>query len=161
MELASNISVISLYPFIIKQEYHGNPANFCSRGKVNFKLLVCLSISDKQTHELNNSYVLGRDSSCEIRILSNILSREHCTLVLMPKAKRDKHPYYIIRDGVFSGSPSRNGTWVNGVRINEITRLNHQDIITFGRDYPRAIFWESELENEKYNNETFPADYEY
>ncbi len=128
--------------------------------EVNFQLIVYLSEDNKTTYELNNSYVLGRDSSCEIRILSNILSREHCTLVLMPKAKRDKHPYYIIRDGVFSGNPSKNGTWINSTRINEITRLKHQDIITFGRDYPKAVFWESELEEEQYNNGTFPSDYE-
>ncbi len=79
----------------------------------------------------------------------------------MPKTKRDKCPYYIIRDGVFSGSPSKNGTWVNGNKISEITRLKHQDIITFGRNYPKAVFWESELENEKHNNETFPTEYEY
>lgn len=79
----------------------------------------------------------------------------------MPKAKHDLHPYYLLRDGVFAGNPSRNGTWVNGDRITEITKLKHQDIITFGRDYPKAVFWESESEAEQYKNETFPSDYEY
>jgi pSer/pThr/pTyr-binding forkhead associated (FHA) protein len=128
---------------------------------VNFQLIVCLSDVNKQPYQLNNSYILGRDSSCGIRILSGIVSKEHCTLILMPRTRYDKHRYYLVRDGVFAGEPSKNGTWINGVKINEIIRLKHQDIITFGRDYPNAVFWESELENQQHNNETFPSDYEY
>lgn len=134
---------------------------------MDFKLLVYLKESDSgTTHELDNSYIVGRDSSCGIRIVGNLLtkghctlSREHCTLIYMPKTKVDPNRYYLLKDGVFAGDRSTNGTWLNKTRIKELIRLKHQDVITFGGNYPQAIFWESESENELCKNATFPFDY--
>jgi len=122
---------------------------------IDFKLFVHLKEFDSAIgYELNNSYIVGRDSSCEIRIQNAVISKEHFTLILMPKAKCDEHFFYLIRDGTFTGLPSKNGTWINGIRSNEIVKLKHQDIITFGQNYPKAIFWESSLEYEHYGRET-------
>lgn len=125
---------------------------------MDFKLLIYLSQADPIVQFLDNNYIVGRDKTCGIRILSNIVSSEHCTLILMPKTKFDKNHYYVIKDGIFGGIPSRNGTWINGRRIQEIVRLNHQDVITFGQIYPKAVFIESEVENEQNNNGTFGAE---
>lgn len=128
---------------------------------MNFQLIVYLNQQASSfTYELDNSYIVGRDKNCGIRILSNILSREHCTLIYMPKSKLEVRRYYILRDGIFGGEHSRNGTWLNGTRIKEVMKLKHQDIISFGGKYPQASFWELELENEPCINGTFPFDYQ-
>lgn len=119
---------------------------------MDFQLIVYLNKSDSgTTYELENSYILGRNKACEIYILSSIVSNEHCTLILMPKTKVDVNQYYVIQDGVFAGNSSKNGTFINGKRITKTVRLNNQDEITFGGQYPKAIFLilEEEYDNGK------------
>lgn len=121
--------------------------------KVDFKLTIFLNeFGLMETYELDSSCILGRDESCGIPIFnpSKTVSSQHCTLILMPKSKEDSTEYYLIRDGVFNGKPSSNGTFVNGKRILQLTRLSNQDEITFGARHPRAVFSATRREiNEK------------
>ena len=66
------------------------------------------------------AYVVGRHSSCDIVVAATIVSRVH--------AKIEPHgPRYLLQD-----AGSRNGTFVNGRRIDEPHLLTHDDQIGFG-----------------------------
>ena len=64
--------------------------------------------------------VIGRDASCQIRLASNDVSRQHCSLRVSP-------------EGVFARDlGSRNGTLVNDVPISHETLLKPGDIVRIG-----------------------------
>jgi len=69
---------------------------------------------------------VGRSENCEVRILGETVSRLHCEI------ERIGGGYYL-RDR------SRNGTWVNGTRVNEC-QLQNGDWIRVGEDYLRVDF---------------------
>jgi predicted component of type VI protein secretion system len=66
--------------------------------------------------------LVGRTPQCTIRIVHPLVSREHCRIE-------------VRRDGVYVDDlGSMNGTWVNGRRIAERTRLVVDDRIGLGRE---------------------------
>ena len=68
----------------------------------------------------SDSTVVGRRPYCDVVLNNNAVSREHARLT-----KRD--------DGVYvEDLRSRNGVWVNGVRIAEPTRVYSRDSIQIG-----------------------------
>ena len=62
-------------------------------------------------------FVIGRESDCHLAVSSPGVSRRHAEL--------------LLEDGQWSIEDlrTRNGTWVNGQRIQGRTRLNHNDEI--------------------------------
>jgi DNA-binding CsgD family transcriptional regulator len=69
---------------------------------------------------LTSSVVLGRGAGCDLQIDDDSVSRRHALL-------------RVERDAVWvEDQSSRNGTWVNGVRIAEPQRLAHGDKIGVG-----------------------------
>lgn len=69
---------------------------------------------------LNSGYnIIGRGSSCQIKLASNSVSKEHATILLTEDGK------VLITD-----MNSRNGTFVNGLRIQN-QKLNAGDKLTF------------------------------
>lgn len=112
---------------------------------MNYQLLVHLNIEQAPfIHNLTAAiYLIGKHFSCDILVLDRYVSRQHCTLILLPPDKNNLTPYYSIVDGVLMAthSKSTNGTWINGKKITNLTQLNHQDTITFGPyEYPKAVF---------------------
>ena len=73
-------------------------------------------------------YSLGRDSHCDIRLLSKFVSRRHATLER--HARTDGTYYYQITDGN-NGKPSVNGLMING-RKRQTHILQDNDEIVFG-----------------------------
>jgi hypothetical protein len=69
------------------------------------------------------SFLIGRGAGCEVRVESDLSSREHALLALHGDA-------WVIRD-----RNSRNGTWLNGKRITEAS-LRPLDEIVIGMDGP-------------------------
>ncbi len=65
-------------------------------------------------------FVIGRAETCELRLSSNQVSRLHCELRHEPNG-------IVVRDLC-----SRNGTFVNGSRIEEATTLNEGDRLRIG-----------------------------
>ncbi len=63
---------------------------------------------------------MGRGAQCQIRIDNPRVSRVHCVII-------SAGPSWYVAD-----LDSRNGTWVNGRRITEPTRLTHQDTVCLG-----------------------------
>lgn len=73
--------------------------------------------------------ILGRHPDCDIQLQSNMVSRQHAQ---------------VVRDGddfVLSDLNSGNGSFVNGKRIEEPTRLKHSDRIKLG---PMLMRYETE-----------------
>jgi DNA-binding CsgD family transcriptional regulator len=69
---------------------------------------------------LTSSVVLGRGAGCDLQVDDDSVSRRHALL-------------RVERDAVWvEDQSSRNGTWVNGVRIAEPQRLAHGDKIGVG-----------------------------
>jgi pSer/pThr/pTyr-binding forkhead associated (FHA) protein len=93
-------------------------------------LLIIEDDKGRQEYHLDGStYSIGRDPSCDIRLVSHFVSRHHATL------KRVLHDddtcSYQIVDGNFKGKPSSNGIFINGRRLPK-RDLQHEDKIVFG-----------------------------
>ncbi len=76
---------------------------------------------------IENSIVIGKDSStCAIAIINDSsVSRKHCTINQLGND-------LYLTDG-FAGSKSTNGTYVNGTKIVDKTKIVNGDVITIGR----------------------------
>lgn len=74
-------------------------------------------------------YSIGRDPKCDIRLVSQFVSRRHATLVQLPN--EDGSYYYRIVDGNLKGKPSANGLLINGRKL-QAHDLHDQDRIIFG-----------------------------
>ena len=86
-------------------------------------------------------YSLGRDRECNIRLMSQFVSRRHATLVRMVRDYNTygSNYYYRIVDGDAKGKPSANGLMINGRKI-PVHNLNNEDEIVFGPGV-RAIYY--------------------
>lgn len=74
-------------------------------------------------------YSIGRDPKCDIRLVSQFVSRRHATLVQLPN--EDGTYYYRIVDGNLKGKPSANGLLINGRKL-QAHDLRDKDQIVFG-----------------------------
>ncbi|MEB3356391.1 MAG: FHA domain-containing protein [Synechococcales bacterium] len=74
-------------------------------------------------------YSIGRDPKCDIRLVSQFVSRRHATLVQLPKD--DGGYYYRIVDGNLKGKASANGLIINGRKL-QAHDLQDEDKIVFG-----------------------------
>lgn len=74
-------------------------------------------------------YTIGRDPKCDIRLVSQFVSRRHATLVQLPN--EDGSYYYRIVDGNLKGKPSANGLLINGRKL-QAHDLQNDDEIVFG-----------------------------
>jgi hypothetical protein len=74
-------------------------------------------------------YSIGRDPKCDIRLVSQFVSRRHATLVQLPN--EDGSYYYRIVDGNLKGKPSANGLLING-RKAQAHDLQDEDKVVFG-----------------------------
>ncbi len=87
---------------------------------------------DKGRHEITlegPKYSIGRDPNCDIRLVSQFVSRRHATLVQLPN---DDGTYsYRIVDGVPAGKASSNGLMINGRKLRA-HNLQHEDKVVFG-----------------------------
>lgn len=82
--------------------------------------VVRLVWDDRSVPLGEGAHVIGRDPSSGIWVDSSLVSRRHASLVVTPSS-------VTIED-----LGSRNGTFVNGTRIDEVLRLVHADEIRVG-----------------------------
>lgn len=78
-------------------------------------------------------YSLGRDPSNSIRIDSQYVSRHHAILVKTESPSSPDGFTYQIIDGDIHGTPSTNGLYIRGERV-EFRDLEDGDEIQFGND---------------------------
>jgi pSer/pThr/pTyr-binding forkhead associated (FHA) protein len=84
-------------------------------------------------------YSIGRDRDCNIRLISQFVSRHHATLVRLPLPNNSQRYYYRIVDGNAQGKPSCNGLLINGRKIPAHNLVNEDEVI-FGPQV-RAIYY--------------------
>ncbi|MFB2768619.1 FHA domain-containing protein [Pelatocladus sp. BLCC-F211] len=84
-------------------------------------------------------YSIGRDRECDIRLVSQFVSRRHATLVRLPRNDRNNSHYYRIIDGDARGKPSSNGLMINGRKLSAYD-LKNEDEVVFGPQV-RAIYY--------------------
>lgn len=85
------------------------------------RLLVKIPSSPPTTYWIrSDAIVVGRHPYCDVVLNNNAVSREHVRILRR-------------RDGVYvEDLQSRNGAWVNGVKISEPTRIYSRDSIQVG-----------------------------
>jgi pSer/pThr/pTyr-binding forkhead associated (FHA) protein len=92
------------------------------RRTMQVKLRVCKGKSaGKEVKIATPKFLIGRSQECHLRANSDAISRRHCVLII-----KDNKVY--IRD-----LKSRNGTYVNGERLQKDSRLRPGDVIRVGR----------------------------
>lgn len=87
-------------------------------------------------------YTIGRDPQCDVRLISQFVSRRHATIVQLPKEDGggdESGCHYRIIDGNLKGKPSANGILVNGKKV-QVHDLKNADQIIFGPKV-RAIYY--------------------
>jgi pSer/pThr/pTyr-binding forkhead associated (FHA) protein len=84
------------------------------------------------------TYSIGRDPRCDLRLISQFVSRHHATLV--KRIKADGSFNYEIVDGVLNGKPSANGLLINGRKISSHA-LRNEDEVVFGPKV-RAVYYQ-------------------
>ena len=101
-------------------------------------LLIIEDDKGRREFVLNRSmYTIGRDPQCDVRLISQFVSRRHATIVQLPNEKGGF--YYRIIDGNLKGKPSANGIMVNGDKA-QAHNLSNEDEIVFGPQV-RAIYY--------------------
>ena len=114
------------------------------RSLIGYHLLVNLKMTNDfyllvtdfngiiQTIKLNlQKYIVGRNSSCDICINANFISRFHCTLILQ---ETSEGYCYTLWDGIPLRNASTGGTFLNGNRIDKPIRLKTGDLIHFAKN---------------------------
>jgi pSer/pThr/pTyr-binding forkhead associated (FHA) protein len=84
------------------------------------------------------TYSIGRDPHCDLRLISQFVSRHHATLV--KKMEEDGNFRYEIVDGALNGKPSANGLLINGRKASS-HYLQNEDEVVFGPKV-RAVYYQ-------------------
>jgi len=101
-------------------------------------LLIVEDDMGSREYILNDpEYSIGRDPQCDIRLVSQFVSRCHATLLREPE--EDGSYYYRIVDGNPRGKPSANGIRINGRKLKRHI-LQNDDEIVFG-PHVQAIYY--------------------
>ncbi|MCC5639308.1 FHA domain-containing protein [Nostoc sp. CHAB 5844] len=120
-------------------------------------LLILEDDQGRKEFPLENSvYSIGRDRDCNIRLVSQFVSRRHATLVRLPREQNSHSYYYRIVDGDAKGKPSANGLMINGRKI-PAHDLKNEDEIVFGPQV-RAIYYL--LRNTQRSGQTDSSEYD-
>lgn len=120
-------------------------------------LLIIEDDQGRKERPLNNPvYTIGRDKKCDIRLVSQFVSRHHATLVRLPRKSNTPGFYYRIVDGDPKGKPSSNGLMING-RKTAAHDLKNEDEIIFG-PHVRAIYYL--LKNSQPTEQTDASEYD-
>ncbi|MBE9240915.1 EAL domain-containing protein [Synechocystis salina] len=77
------------------------------------------------------TYSIGRESSNDIVIYDQVVSRHHATLIRIKPTPQNESYSYRILDGDLEGNRSTNGLIING-QDSESHDLQHGDVILFG-----------------------------
>jgi len=107
-----------------------------AEGPTKAYLVVLRGAVVGQTYQLDSRTIIGRSSDCDLRIYDESLSRQHLCIFPSP----EEPGQFVIQD-----LDSRNGTWVNGIRITKQV-LRDGDRVAIGR-----ALWKFALQDELEN----------
>lgn len=120
-------------------------------------LLIIEDDQGRKEFPLENAiYSIGRDKDCNIRLISQFVSRHHATLVRLPNKNNTETYYYRIVDGDGKGKSSVNGLMINNRKV-PAHDLKNEDEITFGPQV-RAIYYL--LQNTQAKTSTDASEYD-
>ncbi|MDZ7961817.1 MAG: FHA domain-containing protein [Aulosira sp. DedQUE10] len=120
-------------------------------------LLILEDDQGRKEFSLENPiYSIGRDRDCNIRLVSQFVSRRHATLVRLPREQNSHSYYYRIVDGDAKGKLSSNGLMINGRKMPSHD-LRNEDEIVFGPQV-RAIYYL--LRNTQRSSQTDASEYD-
>lgn len=92
--------------------------------------LIIKDDTGERKEPLNESrYLVGRDAECDIRLISQFVSRYHATIE--QQVNPDGTCTYHIKDGDQNGKPSANGLLIDGRRMRSHD-LSDRDEVKFG-----------------------------
>ena len=77
-------------------------------------------------HPVESAVTIGRDEGADVQLPDKTISRRHAAL-------RIEGETAVVED-----LGSRNGTFVNGTRVEDPQRLREGDSLQIGRDHPRG-----------------------
>lgn len=80
---------------------------------------------------MNWNYTIGRDSSNDIVVANDMISRIHATVEKISDLSQGTYQYELI-DGTIDGKSSFNGVFVNGSRVQRHTLVNGDRILLGG-----------------------------
>ena len=140
------------------------------QGSTNFSNHLSMAAQPNENHILiieddqgrkefpleNPVYSIGRDRNCNIRLISQFVSRHHATLVRLRRMNNSNSYYYRIVDGDPKGKPSSNGLMINGRKMLAHD-LKNEDEIVFGPQV-RAIYYL--LKNSQRSGQTDASEYD-
>ena len=89
---------------------------------------------------MNWNYTIGRDSSNDIVVANDMISRIHATVEKISDLSQGTYQYELI-DGTIEGKSSFNGVFVNGSRVQRHTLVNGDRILLGG--VVKAMFYSS------------------
>lgn len=108
--------------------------------------LLVFNYKNNRYIELNSDiFTLGRDSSKDVRIKNDLISRDHATFIRTP-ISQSEYAYRVV-DGGLTSKSSTNGIYINSKRCY-IRMLQHGDIISFSNKY-EAIYLKIGLNNQR------------
>ena len=105
--------------------------------------MAALEYNDKQ-YQLIEQIIIGRQKSCDIALLDQGASREHC------KVSRDSKQRIWVED-----LGSANGTRVNGDKIKAPTKLKDGDVIVCSKSSVTVQFDEADKEYNRTSKDIF------
>jgi pSer/pThr/pTyr-binding forkhead associated (FHA) protein len=95
----------------------------------NHFLIIHDDRGDETVPLVESKYSIGRDRSCDIRLISQFVSRHHATL--QRYSNEDGTFYYQIIDGDFEGRRSANGLLIHSRKLRT-HNLENKDQVIFG-----------------------------
>ncbi|MEO6435314.1 MAG: FHA domain-containing protein [Tepidisphaeraceae bacterium] len=103
----------------------GNAASGQAPGRGPAYLTVIVNHTEVQRRPIAGPITIGHGLDCDLWLEDPALSRKHCQLE--PALEGDG---WVVTD-----LNSRNGTYVNAVRVMQRQPLNHKDVITLGKTH--------------------------
>ncbi len=105
-------------------------------GGFNLELTYSVQVDDGTKYIITNELSIGRSDACDIKIDDKKISRKHAKFDILDKE-------LIIED-----LNSSNGTFVNGIRIEEATKLVNGDVVKL-ESHQLKIFVTASLPNKQ------------
>lgn len=107
-------------------------------SQFNYILVIEAEDFRKKIELGEHDYSIGRSPDNGIVIPSKLVSRHHATLLRREDTEEQNYSYWIM-DGDLKGNKSRNGLYVNGIKI--ISKpLKDQDVIQFSKGVTAQFF---------------------
>jgi pSer/pThr/pTyr-binding forkhead associated (FHA) protein len=119
-----------IYTKVFDQEWLNSSIDKTSKRSPSSEIHILIVEDDKGRRDYildGPVYSIGRAPKCDIRLVSQFVSRRHATLVQL--SNEDGTYYYRIVDGNLKGKISSNGLLINSRKLREHNLINEDEIV--------------------------------